>query len=78
MLQRTVSVPTRNGNDLNKYRISGWDNCFFTVADARGGFRPPSDGECENVRAGLLTAISYLMQLEEMPRQQAAAYLKQL
>jgi uncharacterized protein len=53
-------------------------HCFFTVADAHGGFRPPSDGECENVRSGLLTAINYLMQLEEGPRQTAAAYLKRL
>ena len=30
------------------------------------------------LRAGLLTGISYLMQREEMPRQHAGAYLKQL
>ena len=51
-------------------------HCYFTVADAHGGFRPPSDGECENVRAGLLLSIDYLMQLEELPHSQAATSLK--
>lgn len=53
-------------------------HCFYTVADTKGGFRPPSDGECELIRAGLLSSIKYLLQLEELPREQAAAYLSSL
>lgn len=50
--------------------------CHFTLADGKGGFRPPSEVDCEAKRTSLRTAVGYLLELQDLPQDQARTFLK--